>query len=162
MTEFVIFLIDLALVIGASIIALVARTTAAARLAVGLYGLVTGVGLILVPLVGWEVARSDNAFLGLYLIALLAFVFGAVLTLRGALGLRLELRFSKVLGPAAVALLAGAIALALLVVRGARAWATGSGQFGLDVIAIDVALGVGAYFAGRAFGRQGGQPTQAG
>lgn len=32
---------------------------------------------MLVPLLGWEVARRDNAFLGLYLIALLAFVFGA-------------------------------------------------------------------------------------
>ena len=81
-------LIDLALVIAARLIALVARTPAPAGLAVGLYGLLIGVGLIVVPLVGWEAARSDNAFLGLYLIALLAFLFGAVLTLRAALRLR--------------------------------------------------------------------------
>ena len=62
MAESVMFLVDLGLVVGAGALGLVVRGQVSSRLAAGLYVLLTGVGLLLVPMLGWEVARTDNAF----------------------------------------------------------------------------------------------------
>jgi hypothetical protein len=151
MSEFLMFLVDLGLVVGVSAFAVVARGRVSGRLAAGVYALLTGVGLLLLPMQGWEVARTDNAFLGLYLIALLVLILGVVVTVGAVLRLRAEPR-SRPVPALLAALVAAALALGLLAVRGPGAWATGSGQFGMDDNAVDVALGLAAYFAGRRLG----------
>jgi len=155
MPEALLFVVDLALVLAAGGFALT-RSSVAGRLAAGLYSLVTGLALWLVPAAAWEVARTDNAFLGLYLLALLALGLGAALVVMAALRLRGRARRPAVLVPAAwPAAVAAAAAVALLAVRGPAAWATGSGQFGLDVVVIDVALGVAAFVVASRLARGG-------
>src|SRR5215472_10902122 len=145
MTEGAIFLGELALVLGVGVLGVLAGGSLSGSLAAGLYGLVTGLLLLIVPMLAWEVARTDNAFLGLYLIGLLAALFGAFLTVRAAV--RLRARPSRGVIPTAVtaAVVTAGLAAALLVVRGPGAWRTGSGQFGLDVVLADVALALAAY-----------------
>jgi hypothetical protein len=153
MSEATIFLIDLALLAGAGVLALAAGSSAGGSLASGFYALVTGVLLVFVPYLAWEVARTDNAFLGLSLIGVLAAALGAVLAVRALVRRGAGRSRRAVLTAAGVAAAAAVVALALLLARGPDAWRTGSGQFGLDVIAVDVALGVTAYFAADRLGR---------
>jgi hypothetical protein len=146
MTEFVIFLVDLALLVIAGGLAIRLGANPDGRLAAGLYAVVIGAGLLLVPLLGWEVARTDNAFLGLYLIALLAVALGAGLAIAALLALRRGASSGQALAVSAgVGVVAAALALVWLTVRGPGAWATGSGQFGLDVVVVAVVLGVAAH-----------------
>ena len=148
MTEFVIFLVDLGLVMVASGVAVVSPGRMASLLADGVYALLTGVGLLVLPIASWDVARTDNAFLGLYLIGVFAVILGGALILRALLRLRSEPR--REIRPALLVGVVGTVvALGLLAVRGPGAWATGSGQFGLDVVVIDVLIGVAVYFAAR-------------
>lgn len=145
MTEGAIFLGELVLVFGVGMLGVVAGGSVSGSLAAGLYGLATGVLLVLVPVLGWEIARTDNAFLGLYLIGLLAASFGAFLTVRAALRLRVR-RIPGVIPTAVTAsVVTAGLAAVLLIARGPGAWRTGSGQFGLDVIVADVALALAAY-----------------
>ena len=153
MTEGTIFLAELAVVVGVVVLALVGAASPGGSLAAGLYALVTGVLLVLVPYLGWDVARTDNAFLGLYLIGLLAAVAGAVLAGRALVRARAGWNRRTVVAAAGTAAVAAVLALALLVVRGPGAWRTGSGQFGLDVIVVDVALGLAVYLVAARLGR---------
>ena len=153
MTEFVIFLVDLGLVVAASAVAVVVYGRMSSLLATGLYALLTGVGLIVVPIASWDVARTDNAFLGLYLIGVFAVILGAILLLRALLRLRWEPRRRP--GQAVgVGLVAAVVALGVLAVRGPGAWATGSGQFGLDVVVAGVLVGVATFIAARRLARR--------
>jgi hypothetical protein len=154
MSEATIFLIDLALLAGAGVLALAAGSSAGGSLASGLYALVTGVLLVFVPYLAWEVARTDNAFLGLSLIGVLTAALGAVLAVRALVRRGAGRSRGAALTAAGVAAAAAVVALALLLARGPDAWRTGSGQFGLDVAAVDVALGVATYFAADRLGRR--------
>lgn len=146
MTEGGIFLADVALVAGAGLLALAAGVSGSGRLAAGLYGIATGATFVVLPALEWDVARTDNAFLGLYFVALLAVLLGVVLTGRAVFGGRAQLRGRGVAAALGAAAVASGLALLLLAVRGPDAWRTGSGQFGLDVVAACVALGAAAYF----------------
>ena len=148
MTEFVIFLLDLGLVVGASAVAVVAPGRMSSMLAAGLYALLTGVGLIALPVASWDVAHTDNAFLGLYLIGVFGMILGVILLLRALVRLRWEPR-SQAGRAVGVGLATTALGLGLLAVRGPGAWATGSGQFGLDVVVVDILLGVAAFLVAR-------------
>lgn len=145
MTEGATFLGELILVLAVGVLGVLAGSSVSGSLAAGLYGLATGFVLLVVPMLAWEVARTDNAFLGLYLIGLLAVLFGAFLTVRAAV--RLRARRGRGVIPTAVtaAVVTAGLAAVLLVVRGPGAWRTGSGQFGLDIIVADVALALAAY-----------------
>ncbi len=147
MSEMVIFLVDLALVVVACVIDLIAAS-GAGRLAAGVDAVVTGAGLLVLPPLAWEAARTDNAFLGLYLIGLLAVLLGAALAVTALLRLRGGTDPGRVLAiGGGTGLGAALLALAWLLVRGPGAWATGSGQFGLDVVAVAVVLGAAAHLA---------------
>jgi hypothetical protein len=145
MTEGAIFLVELALVVGVGILGVLAGGSVSGSMAAGLYGLVTGVLLLVVPMLAWEVARTDNAFLGLYLIGLLAVLFGAFMTVRAALRLRGQPSRGGIPTAVTAAVVTAGLAAVLLVVRGPDVWRTGSGQFGLDVIVADVVLALAAY-----------------
>ena len=154
MTEFAIFLAELVLLLVAAGLAAALPARPGARLAAGVYWLATGVGLCAVPLAAWDVARTDNAFLGLYLLGALAALLGAGLTAAGLVALRDDpRRGSTALRAAAAALGAVALALGWLALRGPGAWATGSGQFGLDVAAVWLLLAGAAYAVGGRLGR---------
>ena len=156
MSEFVVFLVELALLALAAGVAVAVGSHAGGRLAAGTYTLVTGCGLVVVPLLAWEVARTDNAFLGLYLIGILAVLLGIGLAVAALVRLRSEGQFGQRAGAAAGAgLVAAVVALAWLAVRGPGAWATGTGQFGLDVIVVAIVLGLAAYLAGRRLSERG-------
>jgi hypothetical protein len=154
MNEAGVFLADLALVAAAGLLALADGASASGRLAAGLYGLAMGATLLLVPALTWEVARTDNAFLGLYFIALLAAGFGVLLAARAAFRRRARPDLRGLVTAVAAAVFASGLALLLLRVRGPGAWRTGSGEFGLDVILADVALGAAAYLLASRLARE--------
>ncbi len=154
MSETTIFLLELVVVMGMGVLAAIGGASPSRSLAAGLYALVTGALLVLVPYLTWEVARTDNAFLGLYLIGLLAAMFGALLTVRALVQPQAWWSRRAILAAGATAAVTAALALVLLVVRGPGAWRTGSGQFGLDVIVVDAALGLAAYFAAARLARR--------
>jgi hypothetical protein len=147
MNEGVIFVVELVL-LGAAGLAAAGASSASGRLAAGLHAAVTGAGLLLIPLLGWEAAHTDNAFLGLYLIAILAVLLGVALSVVAVLRLRGSPARPRA-AAAAIGAVAAILALAWLTLRGPGAWVTGSGQFGLDVILVALGLGVIAYLAGQ-------------
>ena len=158
--EALIFLLDLILLgAGAALAcaALVAfggaRRNSAALLALGLYALVVGLALALAPQLLWERARTDNAFLGHALFTLLLTPVALCLIVAGARALRGRGRPWPTVGLATLLALAGsALMIAILVARGAGAWQSGSGQFGLDVVAATVAIGAALFVLGRRLG----------
>jgi hypothetical protein len=153
MTEGAIFLGELILVLAVGVLGVLAGGSVTGSLAAGLYGLATGLLLLAVPMLGWEVARTDNAFLGLYLLGLLAVLFGAYLTVRAAVRVRGLRRRGVIPTAVTAAVVPAGLAVVLLVVRGPGAWRTGSGQFGLDVVIADVALALAAYLMAWRLGR---------
>ena len=148
--EFVFFLLDLVLVAAAGVAAFVVGRRSGERrasglLASGIYWLAIAIVLWVVPTASWARARTDNAFLGLYPIAIVAFVIGVPAVWAGVR------RLSRSVGPRGLALagLVAAVGVALacvvLLARGPEAWQTGSGQFGLDVVALDVLIAIGVF-----------------
>jgi hypothetical protein len=160
-TEQLIFLLDLLLLGTGSLLACVslvafggARRNAPALLPLGLYTLVAGLALFLLPQFLWQRARTDNAFLGQAVFTLLLVPVGLLLVIVGArAGRGKDQPWTAIVRPILLVCAGTAVLLTILVLRGPGAWQTGSGQFGLDVIAVTVAIGVAIYFLGR---RQGG------
>ena len=157
--EGVFFLLDVALVVGGGVLAFAtlfifggARRNALALVVVGCYMVSAGVALSAIPMVYWPVARQDNAFLGHFMLTFLALAIGGVLLAAGLLSLEAGRR-ARALAVGLVQSLLGLVPfVALLIARGPDAWRTGSGQFGLDVIAAGVAIGAVLFFVAR---RQG-------
>ena len=164
MDEGLVFLLDLLLLgagSGLACAALVAfggtRRNAPALLPLGLYTLVAGLALTLVPPLLRERARTDNAFLGHVLFTLLLAPVGLLLLIASAVALRGRGQAGPLVGRGLLLALAGAaLMIAVLAARGPGAWQTGSGQFGLDVIAVSVAIGATLFVVGR---RLGGAPA---
>src|SRR2546430_6208006 len=141
--ESVFFLIDLVLVAAAGVVAFVVGRRSGGRrasglLTTGIYWLAIAIVLAVVPVASWPRARTDNAFLGLYLIAIVALVIGVPAVWAGVR------RLERPVGPRGLglAVLVAAVGVALacvaLLVRGPEAWQTGSGQVGLGVGAFDI------------------------
>jgi hypothetical protein len=167
MDEGLVFLLDLLLLGAGSVLACAAlvafggaRRNAPALLPLGLYTLVAGIALTLVPQLLWERARTDNAFLGHVLFTLLLVPVGLLLLIAGAVTLRGRGQPWAIAGRGLLlALAASALMMAVLAARGPGIWQTGSGQFGLDVIAITVAIGATLFVLGRRLGRAPAGPA---
>lgn len=153
------FLLDVALVGGGGVLAFAslfafggARRNALALVAAACYMLSAGVALSAIPMLYWPVARQDNAFLGHFMLTFLALAIGGVLLAAGLLSLEAGRR-ARALAVGLVQSLLGLVPfVALLIARGPDVWRTGSGQFGLDVIAAGVAIGAVLFIVAR---RQG-------
>ncbi len=165
MTEQLIFLLDLLILGTGSTLACAAlaafggaRRNATALLPLGLYALIAGLALFLAPQFLWERARTDNAFLGQAAFTLLLVPVGLTLAIAGARAIRGNAQpWAAIVRPILLVGAGTAAMLATLVLRGPGAWQTGSGQFGLDVIAATVAIGAAIFFLGR---RQGDRPAK--
>jgi uncharacterized membrane protein YhaH (DUF805 family) len=148
--ESVFFLVDVVTVAVAGVVALtVVRRSGGRRavgaLATGIYWLAIAILLAVVPVAAWPRARTDNAFLGLYPIAIVALVVGVVAAWAGVRRLRRSVG-SPGLAPAALVAAVGLVlASAVLLARGPDAWQTGSGQFGLDVVGLAVVIAAGVF-----------------
>lgn len=157
MNESLIFLLDLLLLGTGGALACAAlvafggaRRNATALLPLGLYTLLAGITLFLVPQLLWARARTDNAFLGQAAFTLILTPLGLLLTIGGArAGRSQDHPWQTIVRP--ILLVSGGIALLLivLVLRGSGAWQTGSGQFGLDIILVAVAIGAIIFALGR-------------
>ena len=153
------FLLDVALVGGGGVLAFAtlfafggARRNAPAQVVAACYMLSAGVALSAIPEVFWPVARQDNAFLGHFMLTFLPLAIGGVLLAAGLLSLEAGRRTSALAAGLVQSLLGLVPFVALLITRGRDAWRTGSGQFGLDVIAVGVASGAVLFIVAR---RQG-------
>ena len=167
--EGVFFLLELALLGGAGLLALTAfiffggaRRNGAALLATGLYTLAAGLALSVVPLLRWPVAATDNAFMGHFLFTAGLVPLGLLLAIGGGAGLRGG--GGGWAGAVLALVLAGAGtagAVVLLLARGPEPWQTrptdtfGSGTFGFDVILAWVAIGAAVFLLGRGLVRRG-------
>ena len=153
------FLLDVALVGGGGVLAFAtlfifggARRNALALVVAACYMVSAGVALSAIPMLYWPVVRQDNAFLGHFMLTFLALAIGGVLLAAGLLSLEAGRR-ARALAVGLVQSLLGLVPfVALLIARGPDVWRTGSGQFGLDVIAAGVAIGAVLFFVAR---RQG-------
>lgn len=132
----------------------------AAVLAGGLYALANGVGVVLLPQMLWEVARTDNAFLGLFAFGLILVPAGLVLILVGGIGTWRRERLWRSGGPAMVIGVVGiAMSLGLLAARGPEPWQTrivdapGAGTFGFYIILAGLIVGGAVFFTARALRR---------
>lgn len=146
--EAIFFLIDIALITLASLslsVSLVlfggAGRNARAVVAVACYMVVAGLALSAVPLLLWPVARQDNAFIGNIMLSLVAVVVGSVLLIAGLLRTSRGQRAHGVARGALLGIAGAAIFTGLLLLRGPGAWRSGSGQFGVDVILVGLAVG---------------------
>ncbi len=165
MNEALIFMLDLLLLGTGGILACVAlvafggaRRNAPALLSLGLYALIAGVALFLVPQLLWERARTDNAFLGHALFTLMLVPVGLLLTIAGARSWQgKEQPWASIVRPILLVGTGTALMLIYLVLRGPGAWQTGSGQFGLDIIVATVATGAAIFSLGR---RQDAAPAK--
>jgi hypothetical protein len=131
-------------------------------LALGIYMIGYGLGLSLIPQLRWPVARTDNAFLGQFMLSLVLLGFGLILAASAAVSLVRHAQLSSAAGRALVLAAVGLVlSLVLLIVRGPEPWQTrptdafGSGTFGFDIIMASVAIGVLVLVIGRRTGRTG-------
>jgi hypothetical protein len=133
----------------------------AGLLALGVYLLVFGVGLSLLPQLLWPVARTDNAFLGQFPLSLLLLLFGLILTITAGVSLARRGQAWPIAGRALLLAVAGVVfSLGLLIARGPVPWQTrdtdlfGAGTFGFDIIVASVVIGVLVFAIGRNVGRR--------
>jgi hypothetical protein len=148
--ESIFFLVDVVIVAVAGVVALtVARRSGGRRavgaLATGIYWLAIAILLAVVPFLAWPRARTDNAFLGLYPIAIVALVVGVVAAWVGVRRLGRSVGSPLVAPAALVAAVGVVLAAVVLLARGPDAWQTGSGQFGLDIVGLAVVIAAAVF-----------------
>jgi hypothetical protein len=174
------FLLELVMISVAGLVACVGLVACgglarnrAGLFAFGLYLLVFGAGLSLLPQLLWPVARTDNAFLGQFALSFLLLLVGLILTIASGVSLARRGHAWPIAGRAGLRAAVGVLlGLGLLVVRGPEPWQTrdtdafGSGTFGFDVVVASVVIGALVFATGRNLGRGGegealGVPTRA-